>query len=236
MRFSNFLMTHINNPDSQKAMSPEEFALWKASRRAQRQKNWALAGLSTMSVAIVVMWFLQFKQNITAPLYRQLGFTNNQEIETAFQGKTVEQQNQQDEALKAVDTDKDGLSDYDELNLYNTSPFLEDSDSDGVLDKIEIERGQDPNCPIGKDCSGSILVNPVATATGSDTTAINDIISPSAITNTTSGNLAISVESVLPSDATSLRQTLLESGMDQSMLDQFSDQELLDAYQEAFKQ
>jgi hypothetical protein len=43
-------------------------------------------------------------------------------------------------------------------------------------------------------------------------------------------------ENILPSDAASLRQVLLESGMSQSMLDQFSDQELLDAYQEAFKQ
>ncbi|HNW20167.1 MAG TPA: hypothetical protein PLA53_00135 [bacterium] len=226
-------MTHIN-PDNQQPMSPEEFAMWKASRRAQRQKNWALAGLSTMSVAIVVMWFLQFKQNITAPLYRQMGFTNNKEIETAFKGKTAEQLAQQDEALKLADTDKDGLSDYDELNLYNTSPFLEDSDSDGVLDKVEIERGQDPNCPIGKDCSGSILVNPVATPTGSDAVNIGTTID-SPIGNSVTGSSSLAA-TALPSDATSLRQVLLESGMDKTMLDQFSDQELLEAYQEALKQ
>lgn len=226
-------MTHIN-PDNQQPMSPEEFAMWKASRRAQRQKNWALAGLSTMSVAIVVMWFLQFKQNITAPLYRQMGFTNNKEIETAFKGKTAEQLAQQDEALKLADTDKDGLSDYDELNLYNTSPFLEDSDSDGVLDKVEIERGQDPNCPIGKDCSGSILVNPVATPTGSDAVNIGTTID-SPIGNSVTGSSSLAA-TALPSDATSLRQVLLELGMDKTMLDQFSDQELLEAYQEALKQ
>ena len=226
-------MTHIN-PDNQQPMSPEEFAMWKASRKAQRQKNWALAGLSTMSVAIVVMWFLQFKQNITAPLYRQMGFTNNKEIETAFQGKTAEQLAQQDVALKSADTDKDGLNDYDELNLYNTSPFLEDSDSDGVLDKVEIERGQDPNCPIGKDCSGSILVNPVATPTGSDAISIDTAIG-SSIGGDSSGSSSPTTVA-MPSDAASLRQILLESGMDKTMLDQFSDQELLDAYQEAIKQ
>ena len=226
-------MTHIN-PDNQQPMSPEEFAMWKASRRAQRQKNWALAGLSTMSVAIVVMWFLQFKQNITAPLYRQMGFTNNKEIETAFQGKTAEQLAQQDEALKSADTDKDGLNDYDELNLYNTSPFLEDSDSDGVLDKVEIERGQDPNCPIGKDCSGSILVNPVATPTGSDAISIDTAIGSSIVGESNESSSSTTV--AMPSDAASLRQILLESGMDKTMLDQFSDQELLDAYQEAIKQ
>lgn len=226
-------MTHIN-PDNQQPMSPEEFAMWKASRKAQRQKNWALAGLSTMSVAIVVMWFLQFKQNITAPLYRQMGFTNNKEIETAFQGKTAEQLAQQDEALKSADTDKDGLNDYDELNLYNTSPFLEDSDSDGVLDKVEIERGQDPNCPIGKDCSGSILVNPVATPTGSDAISIDTAIGSSIGGESNESSSSTTV--AMPSDAASLRQILLESGMDKTMLDQFSDQELLDAYQEAIKQ
>lgn len=228
-------MNHINNPDNKTSMSPEEFVMWRNAKRAQHQKNLALAGLSTMTVAILVMWFLQFKQNITAPLYRQLGFSNNQEIETAIQGNTVDQQAQQDQALKSVDTDKDGLSDYDELNLYSTSPFLEDSDSDGILDKVEIDRGQDPNCPVGKDCSGSVLTNPTGLATGTNATAgliastTNTAIQPVTAT-------ATSTASTLPSDAASLRQTLSESGMDQTMLDQFSDQELLQAYQEAFKQ
>ena len=220
--------------DSQKPMTPEEFALWKARRRAQRQKNWSLAGLSTLTVAIIVMWFLQFKQNITAPLYRQLGFTSNEEIEATLRGQSPKtSQEQQDDALKAQDTDKDGLSDYDELNIYNTSPFLEDSDSDGVLDKIEIERGQDPNCPIGKDCTSSVLTSPAITVTSSleaNTAASGLVNQPTA----TSSDL-IGISSLFPSDASSLRQILLESGMDQSMLDQFSDEDLLQAYQEAFQ-
>ncbi len=220
--------------DSQKPMTPEEFALWKARRRAQRQKNWSLAGLSTLTVAIIVMWFLQFKQNITAPLYRQLGFTSNEEIEATLRGQSPKtSQEQQDDALKAQDTDKDGLSDYDELNIYNTSPFLEDSDSDGVLDKIEIERGQDPNCPIGKDCTSSVLTSPAITVTSSleaNTAASGLVNQPTA----TSSDL-IGISSLFPSDASSLRQILLESGMDQSMLDQFSDEDLLKAYQEAFQ-
>ncbi len=227
-------MAHNNIPDSKHPMSPEEFAMWKAARRSQRQKNLALAGLSTITVAILAMWFLQFKQNITAPLYRQLGFNNNQEIETALQNKNESTQSQQqDEALKNVDTDKDGLSDYDELNIYKTSPFIEDSDSDGVLDKVEIDRGQDPNCPIGKDCSGSILTNPVAT----DNTDKNNTASITPATDiTTNSSSASSIESLLPTDAASLRQVLVESGMDKTVLEQFSDSELLQAYQEAFKE
>ena len=53
---------------------------------------------------------------------------------------------------KTRDTDKDGLSDYDERYVYKTSPFIEDTDSDGMDDKREIEAGSDPNCPKGQNC------------------------------------------------------------------------------------
>lgn len=45
----------------------------------------------------------------------------------------------------AVDTDKDGISDYDELTIYKTNPKDSDSDRDGVLDSVEIMRGFNPN-------------------------------------------------------------------------------------------
>lgn len=43
------------------------------------------------------------------------------------------------------DTDGDGLTDYDEIKLYNTNPNDEDSDKDGLSDYDEIELGTDPN-------------------------------------------------------------------------------------------
>lgn len=58
--------------------------------------------------------------------------------------------------LKITDTDKDGLSDYDELYLYKTSPYIPDSDSDGYPDEEEVRTGNDPNCPKGNDCSTGI--------------------------------------------------------------------------------
>lgn len=54
--------------------------------------------------------------------------------------------------LKLKDADRDGISDYDEQYLYKTSPYLADSDSDGLLDSEEIVKGSDPNCPEGKNC------------------------------------------------------------------------------------
>ncbi len=43
-----------------------------------------------------------------------------------------------------VDTDKDGISDYDEYLLYETDPKNPDTDSDGVVDGVEISLGYDP--------------------------------------------------------------------------------------------
>ena len=47
------------------------------------------------------------------------------------------------------DTDNDGLSDYDEVIVYNTDPMNTDSDGDGLTDKEEVidlkEHGLDPN-------------------------------------------------------------------------------------------
>jgi len=43
------------------------------------------------------------------------------------------------------DSDKDGISDYDEIHLYNTNPFAADTDGDGYIDSVEIALGYDPN-------------------------------------------------------------------------------------------
>ncbi len=58
--------------------------------------------------------------------------------------------------LKATDTDKDGLNDYEELYVYKTSPYLPDSDSDTYSDRDEIVSGHDPNCPTDKTCTVGI--------------------------------------------------------------------------------
>jgi len=53
---------------------------------------------------------------------------------------------------KLVDTDGDGLSDFDEENIFFTSKYLSDSDGDGLSDFEEIKMGSDPNCPTGSSC------------------------------------------------------------------------------------
>lgn len=43
------------------------------------------------------------------------------------------------------DSDKDGIADYDEVNIYKTDPFSADSDGDGFTDGAEILGGYDPH-------------------------------------------------------------------------------------------
>jgi hypothetical protein len=42
------------------------------------------------------------------------------------------------------DTDEDGLSDYQEMMIYNTNPLEKDTDLDGVEDGEELKLGTDP--------------------------------------------------------------------------------------------
>lgn len=45
------------------------------------------------------------------------------------------------------DSDQDQLTDYDEINLYNTDPHNPDTDNDGFIDGVEVARGYDPLDP-----------------------------------------------------------------------------------------
>lgn len=45
----------------------------------------------------------------------------------------------------SVDSDNDGLTDYEEINKYHTNPLNHDTDKDGLSDNEEIKLGLDPN-------------------------------------------------------------------------------------------
>ena len=67
----------------------------------------------------------------------------------------------EDCALETEDSDTDGLSDWDEVNIYGTDPYNPDTDGDGMEDGMEIAKGSDPLDPDSDDggqCDGSLGV------------------------------------------------------------------------------
>lgn len=113
--------------------------------------------------------------------------------------------------LRFKDTDTDGLTDYDELYVYNTSPYLADSDSDGTNDNTEIAAGSDPNCN-GAEC--------LQVRTGNQAVPTNTVPLAGVATSTSTPSIA------------EIRQTLLNTGVAQETLNQIDDATLLELYQE----
>jgi len=50
-------------------------------------------------------------------------------------------------SLLDSDTDQDGLTDFEEVEIYLTDPLKKDTDGDGLIDGKEVGRGLDPNDP-----------------------------------------------------------------------------------------
>ena len=194
--------------------------------------------LAVFGIFVVIMWVGTFRNAVYGPFqYREL-----------TQAGICPGGNCPDEGDRELfnkDTDKDGLSDWDELNVYGTSPYIEDSDSDGYSDKSEIETGFDPNCPKGRDCGAFNLTKEKeqteeeSFSGSSDLELLNSLFELEEM----GSNLEVEggqieetegLEGVLTGggNVEQLRALLLESGMEKEMLDQISDEVLMETYQD----
>ena len=180
-----------------------------------RSKKTAVILLSTIAVAILITWFWQFNSRINNPFNptpdeKSLAAANK-EIDAA--------------AERTRDTDHDGLSDFEETNNYQTSPFLEDTDGDGINDGQEIALGKDPLCPEGSDCSLSgSNANSAATSTEVSVKTPEEI-NQDLLLKALSGS----------SDAASLRTLLIQNGASSEDLSKISDADLMASYAEVLK-
>lgn len=129
------------------------------------------------------------------------------------------------EALKHKDTDHDGLLDYDEIYLYGTSPYIADSDSDGIPDGQEIKNGTDPNCPQGKVCRADESLN-------SSSTPLSAPVAPSNSNNIDFSSVVANLGDSQNVTPDVLRSALLDAGMDKQTLDSVDDATLLLLYQQ----
>lgn len=185
----------------------------------------ALLGILTLGIVLVTV--LQFRGG----LYE---FASRKKTGSAdFLDPAVQQQNEIDR-LKKSDTDRDGLSDYDELSVYHSSPYLRDTDSDGIPDGEEVQRGTSPVCPEGKDCS----LNPLYVSPKNGTVSPTPDLSPAkpAPSNLTpdSGFAAAgpSVDTTA-ADIQKVREMLLQDGVKKDQLDKLTDEELMQLLIEA---
>lgn len=132
-------------------------------------------------------------------------------------GITEEQDVQQILADQSRDDDGDGLNNFAETAQYGTSPYLVDSDSDGINDAEEIANGTDPTCAQGELCA--------VESEGGDGTVTEAEVALSSLTPTLSG------DAEQPS-RDEMEAALLQRGLTQEQLDQLTDQEVLDVYLE----
>ncbi|PIX62487.1 hypothetical protein CO057_00575 [Candidatus Uhrbacteria bacterium CG_4_9_14_0_2_um_filter_41_50] len=118
------------------------------------------------------------------------------------------------------DTDKDTLSDYDELYVYKTSPYLQDTDGDGYNDATEIATSSDPTCAAGADCN---TADDIAVGTTLDF-GISDVDDTSVSnTDTTISQIESAISNL---SVTEIRQLLIDSGADETLVSTLTDEEV----------
>jgi len=99
-------------------------------------KNLLSRSLSNQSSASA---FWEEAKKADAKLAKQL-----QKTDKDLDGLSDEQEKRLGLNPNSIDTDGDGLFDYQEINLYKTDPKNGDTDGDGMADGSEVIRGRDP--------------------------------------------------------------------------------------------
>jgi hypothetical protein len=124
----------------------EQFPQSQALTKEQKIGFFFLLGFGMI---VILLGGLQLRNTIYNP-YAPDDVDTTQDDLSALLPTSEEQEIQR---LQQIDTDRDGLSNYDELYFYETSQYLPDTDSDGLTDKQEIDAGTNPLCPEGQICT-----------------------------------------------------------------------------------
>lgn len=168
-----------------------------------REQKISFTLLLVFGILVIGLAVLQMRNTIYGPFVMHLDF---QDPNTAalFENDQVK--------LQSLDTDQDGLNDYEELQFYTTSPYLPDSDSDGISDKQEITAGTDPLCPEGQKCKTSTDI--ASTTRGGIVPLLGESINPlnnSEIENMKAPDALTDVKS-LASNPKAMREMILRTG------------------------
>lgn len=167
-------------------------------RRKEKIFSLFIVGFGTIAFLFSLAFFMFDIKNPFLPLLLQA---------QEYQRKMQEQERLELLALQTKDTDNDGLVDYLETNKYKTSPYLPDSDGDGITDGNEVTQGTDPNCPEGQIC---YYESSASTSSSSAIPSLN-------VSN--NGNLSITPQFI--------RDSMKKSGFSEEEVQAFSDTELM---------
>lgn len=194
----------------------------------------AFVFLAFLGLGGLVFGFRSFGVNLDKPARMQI--VNYATGEKYLSPDEREQKERED--AKNSDLDNDGISDYDELYVYKTSPYLADSDSDGFDDRTEIFSGNDPNCPEGDSC-GPIVAGSEGSADGQ----IEDIknvleVMPGAKKTLDAGTYDLNNKDDIKAlfknlGVDDIKQSLINSGASQEVIDEIDDATINKYFDEA---
>lgn len=132
---------------------------------------------------------------------------------------------------KREDTDGDGVNDYDELNVYASSPYLVDTDSDGYTDDFEITSGMDPACASGQPCEDT--TNEI----GEDPTFVDEETAAAAAEAADAAEEFTRMSEMLKGLTTEeIRALLIDSGAAEAEVTAMTDEEVQALYAEVIAQ
>lgn len=156
---------------------------------------------------------------------------------------------EQEKLSKRIDSDGDGLSDWEEEKIYHSSPYLRSTAGDEMPDNVKIALGENPLCKFGEPCdsTGAMAFNlPTSTYPGmtSSNRSMTDELGNIIMGDNQAGKnfretagqagLELDVENLIPRDPALLRQALLQTGkVTQESLDKVTDDQLLKFFDEA---
>jgi hypothetical protein len=193
-----------------------------------REQKLSVGVLGVCGLVAILLSFVQLRRALIHPFTTPV--QSLVELKRVL-GPTAEEL---DREAKKADTDGDGISDYDELNVYYTSPYLRDSDSDGDADNIEIAKGEDPNCPKGTVC---VPIAESSAASGEARTNFPTPGAPDYGSYLPGSAVQPSSNAILPAvperNVNEIRAFLEAQGVSRAELDGYSDEEVLAAYDEA---
>ena len=183
--------------------------------------------VSIVSFLIVIVGIYQVKNILLIPM-PGIGQPGNSPYVAPPVEEETDLSKMDPEKLKDQDTDEDGITDFDELYVYETSPYLADSDSDGFDDAYEIQNFEDPMCPQGQNCFSSFSPEEETVLDVGDGTlgAVNQ-----------NQQIAVAQEEIMQIDADQLRALLVATGnITQADLASIDDQTLLSMYDQMIKE